>query len=144
MPSTVTGYRLLLIYGLLALSAFLLAFTAITILGRRQWSVLGVMESLLARLCGAALLAAIAVGSLSGVVTTLIFPLAGAFDPGTEPARVQGARLQTELALLVALGLTVAAVVRLESSLRRGVGPVRSEAEDWEVDEPEVVRRRTP
>jgi hypothetical protein len=144
MPSTVTGYRLILIYGLLVLGAFLLGFTAISIVGRRQWPGLGAVESLLARLCGAGLLAAIAVGTLSGVVTSLIFPLTGPFDPGTEPARVQAARTQAEVGLLIALVLTVAAVIRVESATRRGAGPARSEGEDWEVDEPEVARRRNP
>jgi hypothetical protein len=144
MPSTVTGYRLVLIYGLLALGAFLLAFVAVSVFARRQWPGLGVVESLAARLCGAALLGAIALGTLSGVVTSLIFPLTGPFDPGIEPARVQGARVQAELVLLIALGLTIAAVVRIESAMRRTAPPVRSEGEDWEVDEPEVVRRRNP
>jgi hypothetical protein len=144
MPSTVTGYRLVLIYGLLALVAFLLAFTAVSLLGRRHWTGLGVVESLLARLCASALLAGIALGTLSGVVTSLIFPLTGPFDPGTDPARVQAARVQAELALLIGLGLAVAAVVRIESAMRRGAGTVRAEGDDWEVDEPEVARRRTP
>ena len=145
MPSTVTGFRLVLIYGVLALGAFGLAFTAISILGRRHWAALGVGESLVARLCGGAVLGLIAVGSLSGVVTSLVFPLSGPFDAGLEPARVQAARLQAELGILVALGLTLAAVVRVESTTRRAIGAgARPEAEDWEVDEPEVIRRRTP
>src|SRR5579864_7093129 len=134
MPSTVTGYRLVLIYGLLLLGAFLLGFTAITIVGRRQWPGLGVMESIAARLSGAGLLAAIVVGTLSRVVTSLIFPLTGPFDPGTDPARVQAARTQAAVGLLIALVLTVAAVIRLESAMRRGAGPVRTEGEEWEVD----------
>jgi hypothetical protein len=103
-----------------------------------------VVESLLARLCASALLAGIALGTLSGVVTSLIFPLTGPFDPGTDPARVQAARVQAELALLIGLGLAVAAVVRIESAMRRGAGTVRAEGDDWEVDEPEVAQRRTP
>ncbi|HYM50817.1 MAG TPA: hypothetical protein VET65_09645 [Candidatus Limnocylindrales bacterium] len=142
MPSTVTGNRLVLIFVVAALLGFALAFTAITILGRRQWLSLKVAESLVARLSGSALLALIAVGCLSGVVNVLVFPLTGQFDPGVDPARVQAARLQAELGILVAIGLTIAAVVRVESAHRRSAGSEpRPDAEDWEVDEPETVRR---
>jgi hypothetical protein len=136
MPSTVTGYRLVLIYAVLALLALALAFTAITILGRRHWLSIGVTESLVGRISGSALLGLIALGALSPVVTSLVFPLVPPFDPGVDPARVQAARLQAELGILVALGLSLAAVVRVESSHRRFAAPgAKPEAADWEVDE---------
>jgi hypothetical protein len=141
MPQSVPGYHLVLIYGVLALLTFGLAFTAITILGRRQWTLIGIVESLLARLCASAVLGLIAVGGLSGVVTSLIFPLSAPIDVGTDSA-IQAARLQAEVGIVIALALTIAAVVRIESGHRHATeGAPKPEVEEWELDEPETIRR---
>jgi hypothetical protein len=140
LPQTVFGYRLLLIYGVLALACFTLAFASITILGRRHWIGLPTKESLLGRACGGGVVGLISVGALSGVVTSLIsasVPAPPIVAP-TESQVVQAARFQTEVGILLTLALSIVAVASIERRHRRAAmpGPEHS-GEDWEIEEPE-------
>jgi hypothetical protein len=140
LPQTVFGYRLLLIYGVLALACFTLAFASITILGRRHWIGLPTRESLLGRACGGGVVGLISVGALSGVVTSLIsasVPAPPIVVP-TESQVVQAARFQTEVGILLTLALSIVAVASIERRHRRAAmpGPEHS-GEQWEIEEPE-------
>jgi hypothetical protein len=137
LPQTVLAYRLLLIYGVLALACFTLAFASITILGRRHWIGLPTKESLLGRACGGAVVGLIAVGALSGVVTSLISSLVPAppIVAASESQAVQAARLQTAVGILLTLAISIAAVASIER--RHRLAAMAHSGEQWEIEEPE-------
>lgn len=132
-------YRAGLIGGLIFLLFFLLAFGAITVAGRAIWITLGVTESLLARIAAAAVLGAIAVGGISGVIVNLLRPVL--FSDLTVAADT--ARTQAALAMLLGLAITTVAVIRIELHHRARVNPpADQEDSDWKVEPPEVGGRR--
>jgi hypothetical protein len=139
MPADVVGYRYGLIETILLLLLLLLAFGAITVMARDRWLVLGLTESLLARLAGATILASIAVGGLSGVVLNLL--QGSAFSDPTLSAST--ARGQALLGIGLALAVTVVGIIRIEAYHRRQVSPALPEEDaDWKVEPPEVAGRR--
>ncbi|TMB67664.1 MAG: hypothetical protein E6J51_06480 [Chloroflexi bacterium] len=139
MPADVVGYRYGLIETILLLLLLLLAFGAITVMARDRWLVLGLTESLLARLAGATILASIAVGGLSGVVLNLL--QGSAFSDPTLSAST--ARGQALLGIGLALAVTVVGIIRIEAYHRRLLSPATPEEDaDWKVEPPEVAGRR--
>ncbi len=139
MPADVVGYRYGLIETILLLLLLLLAFGAITVMARERWLVLGLTESLLARLAGATILASIAVGGLSGVVLNLL--QGSAFSDPTLSAST--ARGQALLGIGLALAVTVVGIIRIEAYHRRLLSPATPEEDaDWKVEPPEVAGRR--
>jgi len=139
MPADVVGYRYGLIETMLLLLLLLLAFGAITVMARERWLVLGLTESLLARLAGATILASIAVGGLSGVVLNLL--QGSAFSDPTLSAST--ARGQALLGIGLALAVTVVGIIRIEAYHRRLLSPATPEEDaDWKVEPPEVAGRR--
>ena len=139
MPADVVGYRYGLIETILLLLLLLLAFGAITVMARDRWLVLGLTESLLARLAGATILASIAVGGLSGVVLNL---LQGSVlsDPTLSASTARG---QALLGIALALAVTVVGIIRIEAYHRRLLSPATPEEDaDWKVEPPEVAGRR--
>ncbi|TMD46838.1 MAG: hypothetical protein E6I86_11140 [Chloroflexi bacterium] len=139
MPADVVGYRYGLIETILLLLLLLLAFGAITVMARDRWLVLGLTESLLARLAGATILASIAVGGLSGVVLNL---LQGSVlsDPTLSASTARG---QALLGIGLALAVTVVGIIRIEAYHRRLLSPATPEEDaDWKVEPPEVAGRR--
>jgi hypothetical protein len=139
MPADVVGYRYGLIETILLLLLLLLAFGAITVMARDRWLVLGLTESLLARLAGATILASIAVGGLSGVVLNL---LQGSVlsDPALSASTARG---QALLGIGLALAVTVVGIIRIEAYHRRLLSPATPEEDaDWKVEPPEVAGRR--
>ncbi len=139
MTLDVAGYRVGLIETILLLLLLLLAFGAITVMARDRWLALGVMESLLARLAAATVLASIAVGGLSGVVLNLL--QGSAFSDATLSAST--ARGQAVLGIGLALAVTVVGIIRIETYHRRIVSPAAPEEDaDWKVEPPEVAGRR--
>ena len=139
MPADVVGYRYGLIETILLLLLLLLAFGAITVIARDRWLVLGLTESLLARLAGATILASIAVGGLSGVVLNL---LQGSVlsDPTLSASTARG---QALLGIGLALAVTVVGIIRIEAYHRRLLSPATPEEDaDWKVEPPEVAGRR--
>jgi hypothetical protein len=139
MPSDVVGYRYGLIESVLLLLLLLLAFGAITVMARDRWLALGLIESLLARLAAATVLASVAVGGLSGVVINLLQGSAFS-DPTLSSSSARG---QALLGIGIALALTVVAIIRIEAYHRRIVSPASPEEDaDWKVEPPEVAGRR--
>jgi hypothetical protein len=139
MPLDVAGYRAGLIETILLLLLLLLAFGAITVMGRDRWLALSVTESLLARLAGAIVLAAIAVGGLGGLVLSLL--QGSAFSDTTLSAST--ARAQALLGIGLALAVTAVGIIRIETYHRRFVSPSAPEEDaDWKVEPPEVAGRR--
>jgi len=139
MPSDVAGYRYGLIEAVLLLLLLLLAFGAITVIARDRWLALGLMESLLARLAAATVLASIAVGGLSGVVINLL--QGSAFSDTTLSAST--ARGQALLGIGLTLAVTVVGIIRIEAYHRRIVSPAAPEEDaDWKVEPPEIAGRR--
>ncbi len=139
MPADVVGYRYGLIETILLLLLLLLAFGAITVMARERWLVLGLTESLLARLAGATILASIAVGGLSGVVLNLL--QGSAFSDPTLSAST--ARGQALLGIGLALAVTVVGIIRIEAYHRRLLSPATPEEDaDWKVEPPEIAGRR--
>lgn len=139
MPSDVAGYRYGLVEAVLLLLLFLLAFGAITVMARDRWLALGLMESLLARLAAAAVLASIAVGGVSVVVINL---LQGSALSDTTLS-VSTARGQALLGIGLALAVTVVGIIRIEAYHRRIVSRATPEEDaDWKVEPPEVAGRR--
>ena len=139
MLPEVQGYRVGLIEVIVLLLLFLLAFGAITLMARDRWLVLGVTESLLARLAAAIVLASIAVNGLTGVILNLVQGIA--FSDGT--LTVPTARGQALLGIGLALAVTIVGVIRIETYHRRLMSPtVPEEDADWKVEPPEIAGRR--
>jgi hypothetical protein len=134
-------YREPMIQVLTVLVLFVLAFFALTILGRRSWTGLGLRESLLGRLAGASVLAAIASPAANTVPFTVLSIVSRSYGVGVEITQTQAI-----VAVLVGLGLTGAAVARIESYHRRTLGPAAlPDADEWEIETPGPLgRRRTP
>ncbi|HEY8677201.1 MAG TPA: hypothetical protein VIN39_01030 [Candidatus Dormibacteraeota bacterium] len=132
-------YRVALVEAFILMLFFLLAFGAITVIGRPRWLSLGVTESVLARLAAAAVLGSMAVGGTSGVVFNLLQPTV--FSDVTTSGDT--ARNQAVLGIVLALAATVVGVIRIEMHHRRIVNPQVGEDEgDWKVEPPEVAGRR--
>jgi hypothetical protein len=132
-------YRTGLIEAVLLLLLFLLAFWAVTVVGRDRWLQLGLSESLLARLAVAGLLACIAVSGLSGVVLNLLQGAAFT-DPNLTATT---SRNQAVLGIALAIMVTVVGVVRVEMYHRGAAVPhVEEEEADWKIEPPEVAGGR--
>jgi hypothetical protein len=136
-------YRILAVTWVLVFALFVAAFLAVTVLGRSRWSALGQLESLLARLSASALLAVLCAGSaymLVGQVMYVFLRQADTPDLGSGDV----ARTQTLVAMLVALGLAIMAMFRIEIYHRRMVGgpPVEEEEGEWKLEEPGKIKRR--
>ena len=139
MSPDASFYRIGLIETIILLLLLVLAFGAITVMARERWLALGVTESLLARLAGAAVLASIAVGGLSGVVLNLV--QGSAFSDTTLSAA--GSRNQALLGIALALAVTIVAIIRVELYHRRlAQPPAQEEDADWKVEPPELAGRR--
>lgn len=131
--------------GLLA--AFVLAFGAITLIWRRHWEGFGPVESLLARLAAAGVLAVL---GLSGVApfAYLAFLIMLSSEPGgsAAPGTPLEGRNQALAVSLGALALAIILVLRIELYHRRVTGISRRQSEDeWvseEHEEPRAPRRR--
>jgi formate-dependent nitrite reductase membrane component NrfD len=133
------AYRAGLVESITLLILLLLAFGSITILARDRWLRLTNTESLLARLAAAIVLAAVAVGGLSGVLLNLLQGSAFA-DSGISPAT---SRSQAVLGIGLALALTIVGIIRIEMYHRRIVNPPAQEEDaDWKVEPPEAAGRR--
>jgi hypothetical protein len=132
-------YRTGLVESIILLVLLLLAFGSITILARDRWLRLTTTESLLARLAAAIVLAAVAVGGLSGVVLNLLQGSAFA-DNGISAAT---ARSQAVLGIGLVLALTIVGIIRIEMYHRRIVNPPAQEEDaDWKVEPPEAAGGR--
>jgi hypothetical protein len=139
MAQDVASYRVGLIETSILLLLLLLAFGAITVIGRERWLSLGTTESLLARLAAAALTACVAVGGLSGVVLNLV--QGSAFSDAT--LSVTASRNQALLGIALGLALTTVGVIRIELYHRRLLSPPAQEEDaDWKVEPPEIAGRR--
>ena len=139
MSPDASFYRIGLIETIILLLLLVLAFGAITVMARERWLALGVTESLLARLAGAAVLASIAVGGLSVVVLNLV--QGSAFSDTTLSAA--GSRNQALLGIALALAVTIVAIIRVELYHRRlAQPPAQEEDADWKVEPPELAGRR--
>jgi formate-dependent nitrite reductase membrane component NrfD len=133
------AYRAGLVESITLLILLLLAFGSITILARDRWLRLTNTESLLARLAAAIVLAAVAVGGLSGVLLNLLQGSAFA-DNGISPAT---SRSQAVLGIGLALALTIVGVIRIEMYHRRILNPPAQEEDaDWKVEPPEAAGGR--
>ena len=139
MPADVTGYRYGLFEMVLLLLLLLLAFGAITVIARDRWLALGWIESLLARLAAATVLASIGVGGLSLLVLNLL--QVSAFSDAN--LSLSASRGQALLGIGLALAVTIIGIIRIETYHRRLVSPVAPEEDaDWKVEPPEVAGRR--
>jgi hypothetical protein len=132
-------YRTGLVESIILLVLLLLAFGSITILARDRWLRLTTTESLLARLAAAIVVAAVAVGGLSGVVLNLLQGSAFA-DNGISAAT---ARSQAVLGIGLVVALTIVGIIRIEMYHRRIVNPPAQEEDaDWKVEPPEAAGGR--
>jgi formate-dependent nitrite reductase membrane component NrfD len=132
-------YRTGLVESIILLVLLLLAFGSLTILARDRWLRLTTTESLLARLAAAIVVAAVAVGGLSGVVLNLLQGSAFA-DNGISPTT---ARSQAVLGIGLVLALTIVGIIRIEMYHRRIVNPPAQEEDaDWKVEPPEAAGGR--
>jgi hypothetical protein len=132
-------YRVGLVEAVILALFFLLAFGALTVSGRTTWATLGVSESLLARLAGAAVLASIAVGGTSGVIFNLLQPTV--FSDISVSAET--ARNQAVLGIALSLAITIVAVIRIELYHRARLNPPVSEEDaDWKIEPPEAAGGR--
>ena len=139
MDQIAQGYRIGLFEAIILLLLFLLAFGTLTVIARDRWHTLGTIESLLARLAAAVVLASVAVGGLSGVILNLV--QGAAFSDNTiSPV---AARNQAVLGIGLALAVTIVGIIRIEMYHRRLVSPPTQEEDaDWKVEPPEVAGRR--
>jgi hypothetical protein len=132
-------YRTGLVESIILLVLLLLAFGSLTILARDRWLRLTTTESLLARLAAAIVVAAVAVGGLSGVVLNLLQGSAFA-DNGISAAT---ARSQAVLGIGLVVALTIVGIIRIEMYHRRIVNPPAQEEDaDWKVEPPEAAGGR--
>jgi hypothetical protein len=139
MPTDVASYRAGLIETVIFLLLLLLAFGAITVIARDRWLALGWIESLLARLAAAIVLASIGVGGLSLLVLNLL--QVSAFSDTNLTVSVS--RGQALLGIGLALAVTVVGIIRIETYHRRLVSPIAPEEDaDWKVEPPEIAGRR--
>ncbi len=135
---TALFYRIGLVEGVIILLLFVLAFGALTILGRHLLATASARDSLLARLAGAAVLAAVAAGGASSVVVSFIEAAALA-SPNVS---VEAARNQALIGIVVAAALATAATIRIEIYYRRTTHrPAPEEEGEWQVEEPGAIRR---
>jgi len=131
MSQDAAFYRIGLIESITLLLLLLLAFGALTIMMRERWLSLGATESLLARLAASALVAAVAVGGLSGVVLNLL--QGSAFSDTTLSA--PASRNQALLGIALALAFTIVGIIRIEIYHRHLLSPpVPEEDEEWRVE----------
>jgi|SRR5438128_2665652 len=131
MSQDAAFYRIGLIESIILLLLLLLAFGALTVMMRQRWLTLGATESLLARLAASALVAAVAVGGLSGVVLNLL--QGSAFSDTTLSA--PASRNQALLGIALALAFTIVGIIRIEIYHRHLLSPpVPEEDEEWRVE----------
>ena len=131
MSQDAAFYRIGLIESIILLLLLLLAFGALTVMMRQRWLTLGATESLLARLAASALVAAVAVGGLSGVVLNLL--QGSAFSDTTLSA--PASRNQALLGIALALALTIVGIIRIEMYHRHLASPpVQEEDAEWMVE----------
>ena len=138
---TALFYRIGLVEGVIILLLFVLAFGALTIFGRHLLATASVRDSLLARLAGAAVLAAVAAGGASSVVVSFIEAAA----LSTPNVSVDAARNQALIGVVVAAALAMAATIRIEVFHRRltgGLAPEEQEEDSqWKLEEPGALRK---
>jgi hypothetical protein len=131
MPQDAAFYRIGLIETIILLLLLLLSFGAITVMMRERWLALGPTESLLARLALAVVVASVAVGGLSGVVLNIMQGSAFSDTNLSAPA----SRNQALLGIVLALGVTIASIIRIEMYHRgRASPPVQEEEDEWKVE----------
>jgi hypothetical protein len=131
MPQDAAFYRIGLIETIILLLLLLLSFGAITVMMRERWLALGPTESLLARLAVAVVVASAAVGGLSGVVLNILQGIA--FSDTNLSATTS--RNQAVLGIVLALGVTIAGIIRIEMYHRGRVSPpVQEEEDEWKVE----------
>jgi len=131
MPQDAAFYRIGLIESIILLLLLLLAFGALTVMMRERWLALGTMESLLARLAAAAVVASVAVGGPSGIVLNLLQGIAFSDTTLSAPA----SRNQALLGIAIALALTIVGIIRIEMYHRRLLSPpVPEEDAEWRVE----------
>jgi len=120
MSQDAAFYRIGLIESIILLLLLLLAFGALTVMMRQRWLTLGATESLLARLAASALVAAVAVGGLSGVVLNLL----------------QGSAFSdTTLSAPASRNQAIVGIIRIEIYHRHLLSPpVPEEDEEWRVE----------
>ena len=139
MPQDSAVYRIGLIEAVILLLLLVLTFGAITIIARERWLMLGVAESLLARLAVSAVVASIAVAGLSGVVLNLVQGIA----LSDTNLAVSTSRNQAVVGVALALALTAVSIIRIEVYHRRLANPpVQEEDADWKVEPPDIAGRR--
>ena len=138
---TALFYRIGLVEGVIIMLLFALAFGALTIFSRRLLATAAPRDSLLARLAGAAVLAAVATGGASSVVVSFIEAAA----LSTPNVSVEAARNQALIGVVVATALAIAATVRVEVYHRRVTGGLAPEEQDeegqWKLEEPGALRK---
>lgn len=159
-PTSVDFFRYVLAMGVGLLALFILAFGALTVLGRERWGRLGLWESLLARMAAAMVLAAIALGGFSvlivlgfqsfstrAVITGSV--VSGTFVPGSivsptvfvDQRALEAARIQAAVGLLLALALTAGSALWIEMYHRRAISTTAlGETEEW-IQEPGPAAR---
>jgi hypothetical protein len=131
MPQDAAFYRIGLIETIILLLLLLLSFGAITVMMRERWLALGPTESLLARLALAVVVASVGVGGLSGVVLNILQGSAFSDTNLSAPA----SRNQALLGIVLALGVTIASIIRIEMYHRgRASPPVQEEEDEWKVE----------
>ena len=144
MPTS-AGFRNSFLLGIGFLLLIVLAFAAVTILGRERWSRLGSWESLLARLSAAVVLAFLGMSGASVGLTVVAGPFLGpsvftSVQVLSGPA-LEVARTQTLIGLVLALGVAAGGVVWIEMYHRRTItGQPDQDADDWRVEEPGRVK----
>jgi hypothetical protein len=143
MPFSPGLYRPQAVMWILILAVFVAAFLAITVLGRSRWSTLGQLESLLARLAASAVAAILCSGGAYMLAGQILFVAFGQSAANQEAGSADPVRTQGLVAMLVALGLAIAAVFRIEMYHRRMIGgPAATEENEWKLEEPGVINRR--
>jgi hypothetical protein len=146
VPSS-AGFRSSLLLGIGLLLLIVLAFAAVTILGRERWSRLRTWESVLARLSAAVVLAFLGMSGANVTLSVVAGPFFGQnlFTPAqllNGPA-LEAARIQTLIGLLLALGVAAGGLVWIEMYHRRALAALPGqEGDDWRVEEPGRLERR--
>ncbi len=118
-----------------------LAFGALTVLGRERWSRLGLRESMVARVAAAFVLASIGLGGANVLIVLVMTSFRGQLTDlrFVDQRSLETARTQTLIGLPLALVVATGLVLRIEMYHRRAVGTAsKEEGEEW-VQEPTAV-----
>lgn len=129
-PANPAFWRIVLIDGGAFLVLSILAFVTLTFLGRAMQAGLSPGDSLIGRVSGSVVLAAVAT---SPIVLFNLFLIAGI--PSFETLTVDDSRTQTILGLLGGVALAGVLVFRIETYHRRLTsGGPKEQTDDWNVD----------